>query len=153
MRQRFKKALVWVGPGLVILAADRVFKLLFHDAQQVVIPGVLALHGAKNTGMAMGMFAGNALPLLILSILLMAICVYTLKKWRVSGLGAAAVSMMAGGAIGNAFDRAVFGYVVDMVEVLFIDFYIFNIADVGVVCGAILCGISLFFRPQDWNAK
>ena len=61
--------------------------------------------------------------------------------------------MILGGAAGNAIDRAMYGYVIDMIELLFVDFYIFNIADVGVVCGAILCGISLLFRPQDWSSK
>ena len=56
-------------------------------------------------------------------------------------------------ALGNALDRLVYGYVIDMIELQFIDFYIFNLADVGVVCGAILCGISLLFRPQDWSNK
>ena len=44
-------------------------------------------------------------------------------------------------------------HVIDMFEFLFVDFYIFNVADVGVVCGAILCGASLLFRPQDWSKR
>ena len=41
----------------------------------------------------------------------------------------------------------------DMFELLFVDFYIFNVADVGVVAGAALCGASLLFRPRDWSKK
>jgi len=71
-----------------------------------------------------------------------------LSGWAVTGL-----SLMAGGALGNMIDRVAFGYVVDMFELLFMDFYIFNVADVGVVAGAVLCGASLLFRPQDWSKK
>ena len=68
-------------------------------------------------------------------------------------LNAGWVSVLAGGALGNIIDRVLYGAVTDMFELLFIRFYIFNVADVGVVAGAILCGISLLFRPQDWSKR
>lgn len=148
-----KTVMVWVLPGVGIFLLDRLFKYLFFDAKEVLIPGVLALTGAKNTGMALGMMQGNALLILIASAVLIAVCAWCLRKYRISGMAAFGFSIIAGGAIGNALDRALYGYVIDMIELLFIDFYIFNIADVGVVCGAILCGISLLFRPQDWSNK
>ena len=72
---------------------------------------------------------------------------------RLSGMAAAGVSLMAGGALGNLIDRAALGYVRDLFELLFVKFYIFNIADVGVVAGAVLCGVSLLWRPQDWSRR
>lgn len=148
-----KNALLWVLPGAGIFLVDRLFKYLFFDARQVLIPGVLALTGARNTGMALGMMEGNAVPILVISLLAVIVAFFCLRKYRITGLAALSLSMILGGAVGNMLDRALYGYVIDMIEVLFIDFYIFNIADVGVVCGAVLCGVSLLFRPQDWSSK
>ena len=103
--------------------------------------------------MAMGLFQNNTLLILIASIALIGACVWLLRDVRLSGLALAAVSMMAGGALGNMIDRVALGSVIDMFELLFMDFYIFNVADVGVVCGAVLCGVSLLFRPQDWSKR
>lgn len=148
-----KRAINWVWPGALIFALDRIVKILCRNVNRVLIPGVLALHSAKNTGMALGLFQGHALPVLFLSALLVVGCVLLLRGTRVQGLGRVAVSMMAGGALGNALDRLTLGFVQDMFELLFVDFYIFNVADVGVTVGAVLCGISLLFRSQDWSKR
>ena len=73
--------------------------------------------------------------------------------WFVYLWGLTVPALLAGGALGNIIDRVLYGAVTDMFELLFIRFYIFNVADVGVVAGAILCGISLLFRPQDWSKR
>lgn len=148
-----KRAISWIWPGAVIFALDRIVKSLCRNVNRVLIPGVLALHSAENTGMALGLLQGHALPVLLLSALLVGACVFLLRGTRVQGLGRAAVSMMAGGALGNALDRLTLGFVQDMFELLFVDFYIFNVADVGVTVGAVLCGVSLLFRSQDWSKR
>lgn len=149
-----KRMFLLIFPGLAVLLADRLVKHLTVDlAGRVLIPGVLALHPTRNTGMAMGFFQDNTLLILIASIALIGACVWLLRDVRLSGLALAAVSMIAGGALGNMIDRVALGSVIDMFELLFMDFYIFNVADVGVVCGAVLCGVSLLFRPQDWSKR
>ena len=45
---------------------------------------------------------------------------------------------MAAGGLGNIIDRVFRGYVIDYIEVLFVDFYIFNFADCLVTCSAFL---------------
>ena len=46
------------------------------------------------------------------------------------------------------------GYVIDLFEFTFVDFYIFNVADIFITCGAVLCGVSiLFFEKRDWKGK
>ena len=148
-----KKVIPWALPGLIVLILDRVVKVIWGDADAVLIPGVIRLRSAQNTGMAMGMFQGKALPILFISFILIGICVYLMRGIRPKGLAPVSLSMIAGGALGNMIDRIAFGYVIDMFDLLFMDFYIFNVADAGVVIGAILCGISLLFRPRDWSKK
>ena len=89
--------------------------------------------------------------ILIASVLLLAACFFLLRGMRPSGLAPIALSMIAGGALGNMIDRLLHGYVIDMVP--FFGWFVFNVADVGVVAGAVLCGWSLLFRPQDWSKK
>ena len=62
-----------------------------------------------------------------------------------------AVALILGGAVGNGIDRAVAGYVVDYIEVLFVRFAIFNLADICVVCGGVLLIISTLITglPED----
>ena len=148
-----KNVLKWTLPGLLVLALDRIVKRYCGNMNLTLIPGVIALRPAKNTGMAMGMLQDNTLLILLASVALVGVCAWLMRDVKPSGLVPVAISMMAGGAIGNMIDRLALGYVVDMFELLFIDFYIFNVADVGVVCGAILCGLSLLFRPQDWSKR
>lgn len=148
-----KNVLKWTLPGLMVLILDRLVKTYCGEMEITLIPGVIALRPAKNTGMALGLFQDNTLLILLASIFLVGICACLLRSMRPQGLAPVAISLMAGGAIGNMIDRLALGYVVDMFELLFMDFYIFNVADVGVVCGAVLCGLSLLFRPQDWSKR
>ncbi len=148
-----KKYAGWILPGLLVLAADRAVKAAAAGLHQVLIPGVVGLQWTKNTGMALGLFQDSTAGILLLTAALILLCVFLLRGVRVRGLAPVAVSMMAGGALGNLIDRITLGYVQDMIELLFIRFYIFNVADAGVTVGAALCAVSLLFRPPDWSKK
>ncbi len=136
-----------------MLGLDRIIKALWGEKSAVLIPGVIALRPTRNTGMALGLFQGKTAAILIASVLLAGACLWLLRDTRAKGLAAVSLSMIAGGALGNLIDRVALGYVIDMFELLFMHFYIFNAADAGVVAGVILCAVSLLFRPQDWSRK
>ena len=148
-----KKKIPWILPGFIILILDRVVKATCGDMNGILIPGVIALRSTRNTGMALGLFQGGVWVILAVSIFLIIAAWFLLRDMRLSGWAPVGVSLIAGGALGNMIDRAAYGYVMDMFEVLFMDFYIFNVADVGVVAGAVICGASLLFRPRDWSKK
>ena len=145
--------LLGILPGLIVFLVDRATKILLDGVKAPLIPGVIALNGVRNTGMALGLFPGNPVPALLLSLAVAVLCVLLLRKVQCKGLGLFSVSLMAGGALGNLLDRLLYGSVIDLFELLFVRFYVFNVADVGVVVGAMLCGISLLFRPQDWSGR
>ncbi|MBR3017382.1 MAG: signal peptidase II [Clostridia bacterium] len=148
-----RKAL-WIFPGLLVLGIDRLVKMISMDTfYRRLIPGVLALHPTRNTGMALGLFQNRSYVILAISVILVLLSIRFIRRIKPTGLAAASISMIAGGALGNMIDRLAYGYVIDMFELLFVDFYIFNVADVGVVLGAILCFASLQFRPQDWRGQ
>ena len=59
----------------------------------------------------------------------------------------AIVTGVAGG-IGNLYDRIVYGYVVDFIRLDFINFAIFNPADVFICLGAGIAAISMLLSDM-----
>ena len=57
--------------------------------------------------------------------------------------------LMVSGAAGNFIDRAVRGAVVDFIYVSLIDFPIFNLADIYVVCSGILLILFVCLKYKD----
>lgn len=117
-------------------------------------PGVFHLTHFQNTGMAFSMLEGARWLFLILTaVVLAALVVAVAKKWLRHPLALAAVTFIVGGGIGNMIDRALYGYVVDMIEVEFMNFAIFNVADSFVCIGAALLVIwAIFFdkkKPEE----
>lgn len=124
-----------------------------------VIPGFLNLTLVTNTGVAFGLFGGaesdwKRYGLLIINVLAVGFIFYFMRQLMKKGLKPAiALGLIMGGAVGNSFDRARLGSVVD-----FLDFYVrsyhwpaFNVADAGITCGAIYLAYLLFkeeVRPQ-----
>ena len=60
-------------------------------------------------------------------------------------LGKLTLTLLLAGAVGNLIDRAFRGFVVDMFNVLFMHFAVFNVADICVVVGGIAAGIYYMF--------
>ena len=59
------------------------------------------------------------------------------------------LSFVFAGGLGNAVDRLTLGYVVDFINATFIDFPVFNVADIGVTLGIIALVITVFFGMRD----
>ena len=114
------------------------------------IPGLFQLTYVQNTGMAFSMLQGGRWFFLITTLLAFVIMGYAIKKnWITHPTGLWALAAIAGGAVGNLIDRARFGNVIDMIEVTFMEFAVFNVADCFVVCGAILLVIYAFFFDKS----
>ena len=64
-----------------------------------------------------------------------------------------AAALMLGGAVGNMLDRFLRGYVVDMFQVLFVRFAVFNVADAALTIGVGLMAVSLLTCAGDWEEK
>jgi len=62
-----------------------------------------------------------------------------------------ALALILGGAIGNLYDRAVLGHVVDFISLHYGGAYFpaFNIADMGITGGAIMMLIDMFRAEED----
>lgn len=136
-------------PLVFMLLADRLTKIMWAESNFTLIPHLLGVHGTKNTGMAFGLFSGKPLLLAAITMLvLIGVFVY-IKKHPIKGLEALGLGLLIGGALGNLIDRIVYGYVIDMLEPLFMNLFIFNVADAGITVGAALLVIALIFGKEE----
>ena len=109
-----------------------------------LIPGVLGLRPVRNTGMAFSLLSGHPALLGILSLCVIAAAFLILRGKKLPALSRTGLMMMLGGALGNLTDRLTAGAVPDMIELLFMDFPIFNVADACLVVGCGLVILDLF---------
>lgn len=111
------------------------------------IKGLLSFTYVENTGVAFGMFKNVYFVLIPLTIVITLLCIFFMFKARKQNYRFLSVSLalIVSGAIGNLIDRIIRGYVIDFIQVKFIDFPVFNFADICVVCGAILTVILVLF--------
>ena len=143
---------VALGLAVAFLVLDQLTKVMARRAFMTgelpvtVIPGVLEFDFVANTGVSFGLASGFGYAFVALAVVVVcAVAVYlwrapALSRFEVIGLG-----MLAGGAIGNAYDRAVFGFVTDFIATVFINFPVFNIADIGITVGVALALIGFMF--------
>lgn len=109
-----------------------------------VIDGFLDLTYSENTGMGFGLGQDSTLGITIMTaILIVAILGYLIFFKKEKAYIRIPLIMVAAGGIGNLVDRTQLGYVRDFFEFTFMDFAIFNIADVFVTVGAIVLILSL----------
>ena len=110
-----------------------------------LIPGVVQLMLVHNTGGAWGMFSDMTQLLGVLALIVCAAAVLYLFVLAPSSspLATVGLSLVVAGGIGSAIDRFVRGYVVDLIDPTFIDFPVFNVADIGVTIGIVLFMASL----------
>ncbi len=143
----------WIA--LVVLVLDQLSKLAAQRLTQslALIPGVLGLRNAENTGMAFGLFAGRPWLLGLLSGAVIIIGLAALRRYQLGRVASVAAMLMLGGAVGNMLDRLFRGYVIDMFEVLFVEFAVFNVADAALTLGCGLMIVSLMLIPKDWSKK
>lgn len=104
---------------------------------QMLIPGFLQLRYLENDGAMMGMMGGKTAVMTVLAVICMvAVLVVIYSGWLTSKTDYICVVLIAAGGFGNIIDRLARGFVIDYIEVLFVDFYIFNFADCLITCAA-----------------
>ncbi len=113
----------------------------------VLIDGFLSFTYVENRGAAFGILNDSRYFLLVISCILILILFYMLvnsEKLFESKFSKVFITLTLAGAIGNMIDRVFVGYVIDFIHVTFIDFPVFNFADICVVLGsALLMVVSL----------
>ena len=122
---------------------------------RTAIPGVLSWAYTENRGAAFSMLSDRA-PWLLIALtaaLIIGILIYLLTHPDEPQLERAGLWLIAGGGLGNLWDRLMHGGVIDFIRLDFIHFAVFNPADVFVCVGAGLVILSVVLtewrRPHD----
>ncbi len=154
-----KRSLVFAVVAILWLVLDIVTKGIAnsHTVGQVFavpLPGIIDLKLVHNTGGAWGMFGDMTLLLGIISALIcVAIIVFVFFCKDLTSLSVISLALVFAGGLGNAIDRFEYGYVIDFISTAFIDFPVFNVADIGVTCGIVLFLISLIGFKGSYGEK
>lgn len=102
------------------------------------IPKILGITYINNTGGAWGMFRDQTWLLLSVTIVVMLVCIALLLKYGLKNkLMFWAINLILSGGVGNLIDRvARQGHVRDFLDLRFMEYPVFNIADCAIVIGA-----------------
>lgn len=156
--RRARNVAVFCSVVVVWLFADLATKVYFNAFPLGEVAGgpffgLFRFRLVHNTGMAWGMLSDSTFALGVLSLVVcVALTVYLFAcAPRASLVQVLGVSLVVAGGIGNAIDRFFQGYVVDFIDLAFMDFPVFNVADIGVTCGFVLflLGILLEWRNEE----
>jgi len=159
-KSRLIKFLIWVT-GLVVI--DQLVKLWSRNAAEmtegrtflVLIPNVFEFKLVFNEGIAFGMAQGAGFILTPIAVAITGYSIYHVAKKTNDPPGVfTALVLLASGAIGNMIDRLFMGgKVTDMFYARFIDFPVFNVADICITfAGALIVLLALkdtFTKPTE----
>ncbi len=160
---QIRNAVIAGGIALLWIVLDYITKRFFDSGtfslgQDIAGPflGLFRFTLVHNTGAAWGIFSGNTFLLGVFSLVMcLLLTLFLLVFEKNANLGETiGIGLVIGGGIGNAIDRFVGSYVVDFIDFTFIQFPVFNIADIGVTCGIVLffIGYLLSLRKDDATA-
>ena len=137
---------------ITLVGADQVIKFFVLEYLKPVgyvdvIDNILRFRYVENTGAIFGSFSAYTAVLTVVSIVLLVVVIYFLitnkSKSKIINI---CLLLMVSGGIGNIIDRIRLKYVVDFIEVLFVDFAVFNFADCLITVGAF---VLIFYLIYD----
>ena len=117
-----------------------------------MIPGIMNLHYLENRGAAFGMLQDQQTFFIVITslfLLLPAVLFFKIPRTRrMLPLHAVAVGILAGG-LGNLIDRVRQRFVVDFFETAFMEFPVFNVADIYVTVSFAVLILLIFFKYKE----
>ena len=138
---------------LMILGADQFSKRLVLSSMALndsipIISGFFHLTFIYNTGASFGMFPNQATFFMVMtSLLIAALCWVAIFRKGTNRWVRMLLGLITGGALGNLTDRILRdGAVVDFIDFCGIWPYIFNVADMAVLCG---CALMIILTLRD----
>ena len=143
---------------LVCVGIDQLTKLLAINnlrdlADEIpVINKIFGLYYVENKGISFSMLSSKMALIIIITSIIMLILIYVMirtPKTKYFIPFSIVLSVIVGGAAGNMIDRIVRGFVIDFIMLDFINFPIFNVADIFVCVGLFILVILIIFKYKD----
>lgn len=141
-----------------MVVVDRLSKAWAADALRMGEVGYdlgpIGLTLVHNYGAAFGLGEGNGWVFVaIAAVIMVGIVAWLLVVKQHGAVEVVSLALVAAGAVGNAIDRVTDAYVTDFIEFTFIDFPVFNVADICVTCGVVLFFITALFLMREPSAR
>lgn len=146
---------------ILFVVADQITKYyavikLKNQPAYNLIDGILEFNYLENKGAAFGMLQNQKVFFVFVALIFIGVIAFVIvriplnKKYRSLHL---LLVMISAGAIGNLIDRLRYDYVVDFIYLVFINFPIFNVADILVTVSTIILIIQILFvyKENDFN--
>ena len=115
-----------------------------------VVPKFLSFTYIRNTGAAWSILEGQMWFFYIVTVIVIAFLLYYLyTEAKTNKILGVILSIVLAGTIGNFIDRLVFQYVIDMIKVEFINFPIFNVADMLLTVGVVVLMIYTIYEDRN----
>ena len=128
--------------SILIILSDQLTKYIINLNHTSLINNDLiffSIDYVKNYGAAFNILSGSRIFLSTVSTIITLYLIYfILCKKNISNLNLLSYSLILAGTVGNGIDRIIKGYVIDFINLNFIDFPVFNIADISINVGLIL---------------
>lgn len=135
--------MLFILVALLAAGLDQAFKYFIIEqlsggGQISLLPGIVHLTYLENDGAAFSSFSGMRWILSGVSLVCIIILIIVIFRSKMGGFGKLLLALIMGGALGNLIDRVLKGYVVDMFELEFFRFPVFNIADIFITVGCVI---------------
>ena len=148
---------LYIIAAIVMIVLDQVVKywaLTSLQAQHTIplIENVFHLTYVENRGAAFSLLAQFDSRLIFVAlavIITIAIFIVLRIDYIQTALGRWSLVLVAAGALGNAIDRVIHGFVVDLFDFRLIHFPVFNVADIFICVGGVLFVIYFMFQHKD----
>ena len=138
--------------AIFVIAVDLITKAILVPQNEgawltiTIIPHILQILPTRNTGAGFSFLSGHTWLLIsITAVFLVLFFVFDFKYKKKSKLYCISSALIIAGAIGNLIDRILFGYVRDFIYFQFINFPVFNVADIALTFGIILLLVYVIF--------
>ena len=149
-----RKSIKIITYSFYIVLLDQVSKFLIlntlgFERSKNIVPNLLNFTLVKNRGAAFSLLSNSTSLLTVISILASLLFITIILKfppksyWNFIGL-----AYLLGGTLGNGIDRLFKGYVLDFLELIPINFPIFNVADISINI-AIICFVIDIIKTKD----
>ena len=157
-------AFIAMGVVALLVGIDRLTKMWIVNNVEysTSIPGIrlgdfklIDITHIHNTGAALGSLQGQQTLLIIVTSIFIAAAIVFMFSGKIRlKMMMAAITLIVGGGIGNLIDRITLRYVIDFIELKFINFAVFNFADMCVVAGSCLLFLVVVSEEiREYKAK
>ena len=147
MINNIQTKLYFFSLSIFIVLIDQLTKYLMIYNKKLFINKdflLFKLDFVKNYGAAFNIFSGNRVFLSLISIIFSILLIYLILRKNTLNLSdLLSYSFILGGTIGNGLDRVLRGFVIDFINLNFINFPVFNIADISINVGFIFLFYSI----------